>query len=68
MDSFKKSYLWRHPRRSCDALAGATLQSEPWYDNPFPETKNLNELQSWTSSLVKEEIYVEEKAIPFRTE
>lgn len=67
-DSFKRSYLWKFPRRSCDALAGATLQLEPWRDNPFPETQNLNELQSWTYPLIEEEIDVEKKAASFKTE
>lgn len=67
-DSFKKSYLWTYPRRSCDALAGATLQSEPWHDNTFPETQNLDELQSWVYPLIKEEIDVEQKGVSFKTE
>jgi hypothetical protein len=64
-NSFKESYLWRYPRRSCDALAGATLQNDPWYENPFPEVDDLPELHSWIEILIKEEVELEEKGIPF---
>ena len=64
---FKGSYLWRYPRRSCDALAGATLQNDPWWENPFPETNDLSELQSWIDVLTREEIELEEKGTPFET-
>ncbi len=50
-----RSYLFQHPRRSCDAFAAATLMNKPWYDNPFPRFKKLAELQSWIGPLIEEE-------------
>jgi hypothetical protein len=47
--------LYRHPRRSCDAFAMATLQNEPWADNPFPQVQRLSELHEWLHPLLLEE-------------
>lgn len=44
-----------HPRRSCEAFAMATLQLEPWKENPFPKTRNLDEMHAWLQPLLKEE-------------
>lgn len=49
------TWLLRHPRRSGEALAMATLQQEPWPDNPFPELKSLSQLHAWIAPLVAEE-------------
>ena len=49
------AYLFEHPRRSCEAFAMATLQNDPWSDNPFPRTKVLAKLQEWTRLLWIEE-------------
>jgi hypothetical protein len=51
----RTTILFRHPRRSCDAFAMATLQCAPWRDNPIPLTKALGELQAWVAPLVAEE-------------
>ena len=50
-----RSYLFTHPRRSCDAFAAATLMCEPWHDNPFPQFKTLRSLQDWIGPLISEE-------------
>jgi hypothetical protein len=50
----------RHPRRSCEALAMATLQNDPFRENRFPQLKSLSQLHNWIAPLV-----VEEKAGPF---
>lgn len=50
-----RSYLFTHPRRSCDAFASATLMCEPWHDNPFPRFDTLQELQEWVAPLIAEE-------------
>lgn len=50
-----KSYLFNHPRRSCDAFSEATLNLKPWHDNPFPRFKTLSELQAWIRPLIEEE-------------
>ncbi len=47
--------LLRHPRRSCDAFAMATLQNDPWEENPVPRFDKLTELQGWMAPLVSEE-------------
>jgi len=49
------TWLFRHPRRSGEALAMATLQNNPWHDNPFPKLKSLSQLHSWLAPLVIEE-------------
>lgn len=49
------SYIFYHPRRSCEALAMATLQNMPWRDNPFPKTTSLCKLQEWARLLWSEE-------------
>lgn len=54
-DSFQKSQLFYHPRRSCDAFAMATLQMRPWSENTFPDNVSLVELQEWVQPLIDEE-------------
>jgi hypothetical protein len=46
---------FRYARRSCDALGMATLQQEPFSENPLPLTSELKELQEWVKPLVEEE-------------
>lgn len=50
-----QSYLFNHPRRSCDAFAMATMQNDPWKRNPFPPNLSLHELQNWARVLWYEE-------------
>jgi hypothetical protein len=50
-----RTWLLKHPRRSCEALAMATLQCDPWRDNPFPKLKSLSQLHAWVAPLVAEE-------------
>lgn len=57
MSDFKDSYLWWHPRRSCEALALGTLMQEPMSHNPFPNFKTLEEMHQWIEPLIKEEIH-----------
>ena len=66
LNSHYKSYLWRFTGRSCDAVAGATLQLEPSPENPYPDTKDLNELQVWVKPLINEETDVENNRVPFK--
>lgn len=57
-----RSYLFTHPRRSCDAFASASLMCEPWHDNRFPHFKTLKELQEWVVPLIaEEELYDKER-------
>lgn len=60
-----RSYLFQHPRRSCDAFAAATLMCNPWQDNPFPVFGSLAELQNWVGPLIEEEACLDEMADPF---
>lgn len=52
---FAYSRLMRHPRRSCEALAFATLQLQPWKEDPFPTGKSLTELEDWIMPVIAEE-------------
>ena len=49
------SGIMRHPRRSCEAFAFATLQGDPWREDPFPTECSLDDLQSWVEPLIEEE-------------
>ena len=49
------TWLLRHPRRSGEALAMATLQNDPWRDNTFPKFQSLAELHAWIAPLLAEE-------------
>ena len=50
-----QSYLFTHPRRSCEAFAMATLQQAPWKSNPWPHFKKLEDLHRWIQPLLREE-------------
>lgn len=54
-DSIFNSYLITYPRRSCEALAAATLILNPWRDNPMPQFETIQELHEWITPLIKEE-------------
>ena len=64
-DSVFKSYLFTHPRRSCDAFSAATLMCAPWHDNPFPNFETLGELQRWVKPLIEEEIEYDKNKTKF---
>ncbi len=64
-DNIFKSYLFTHPRRSCDAFAEATLMLKPWHTNRFPKFNSLEELQEWVVPLIDEEIKYEENNTQF---
>jgi hypothetical protein len=49
------TWLFRHARRSGEALAMATLQNDPWHDNPFPKLRSLSHLHAWLAPLIVEE-------------
>jgi hypothetical protein len=59
------SYLFMHPRRSCEAFAEATLMLNPWQDNTFPRFATLKELQDWTRPLVEEEEKAQREQVEF---
>jgi hypothetical protein len=53
--SLNTTWLFRHPRRSGEALAMATLQNNPWKDNWLPQFRALSELHTWIAPLISEE-------------
>lgn len=55
VDQLSNSYLWYHPRRSCDAFFSAYLMNTPWPDNPFPEFKSISEMHEWIQPLLNDE-------------
>ena len=67
MRRFEDSWLARHPRRSCDSFADATLQNDPWRENPIPDIDDLHSLQTWVLPLIKEEIGYSERDEAFST-
>ena len=54
-DDIRRSYLAWHPRRSCEALAFATLQNDPWADDWLPDLDKVDALQEWLEPLLQEE-------------
>lgn len=55
IEKFQQSYLWYHPRRSCDAFFSAYLMNTPWSDNPFPKFKSISEMHDWIKPLLNDE-------------
>jgi hypothetical protein len=51
----EQAIMFRHTRRSCDALGEATLQGAPWRERPLPTHLTLGGLQEWIRPLVQEE-------------
>lgn len=54
-DNIFNTYIFRHPRRTCDAFAMATLQQAPWHENPLPLYADVSRLQQWVQPLLEEE-------------
>lgn len=55
IDSFSKTRLQTYPRRTCEALAHATLQQNPWQEDPLPKAGTLAELEKWIGPVLAEE-------------
>ena len=49
------TWLFGAPRRSCESLAMATLQNDPWHSNPYPKLRSLSQLHAWIAPLLLEE-------------
>ena len=64
-EDFFNSYLCRYPRRTCEALASATLMGNPWPENRFPKFNTLDELHKWIEPLLEDEIKYEVSKEPF---
>jgi hypothetical protein len=54
-DDIRDSFVAWHPRRSCEALAFATLQNDPWAGDWMPRAAPLAELVDWVRPLIGEE-------------
>lgn len=54
-DDVNKTCSFRNVRRSCEAFMMSTLQNDPWHENPFPKTRDLDVLHSWLEPLFQEE-------------
>jgi len=64
-ESFEHSYILQHPRRTCEALAFATLQQDPWPDAPYSQTNDLKKLQDEAMALIEEELSKREELTDF---
>lgn len=64
-DSLLRSYVCRHPRRSCEALFARSLENAPASDDFFPEFPELVGLHDWVRPLVEEERRLRESRRPF---
>ena len=64
-DRIDHTWMFRHPRKTCEAFAAATLQNSPLHNQPVPEFKTLEELQRWFTPLVSEEEAFRDKGSPF---
>jgi len=64
-DDIRRSYLAWHPRRSCEALAFATLQNDPWPDNWMPEFGNPGAMLDWVKPLIDQEEALDSHSTPF---
>lgn len=51
----RRTTSFRHPRRSCEAFAMATLQQDPWAENDFPPVQRIEDLHAWLRPLLEEE-------------
>ncbi len=60
-----QTWQYAFPRRSCEALAWATLQQDPWETRRLPRFRRLDRLKAWLGPLVDEEIALEAWRTPF---
>lgn len=59
----KETYLFRYPRRSCDAFSSASLMLKPWPIHRPPEFGSLSDLHRWVEPLISEEKAVRREGI-----
>jgi hypothetical protein len=64
-ESLQQTWLFRHPRRTCEAFAAATLQNRPLPNNRFPNFQSLQGLQDWVKPMIAEEIAYQKNGTPF---
>ncbi len=54
-DSFYKSFMAKHPRRSCEAMWECLMNVNPYQDRDMPKGAPFNELWDWFKPLVEAE-------------
>jgi len=63
-DDFNESLLSHYPRRTCEALASASLQQDPWGDSQKFLGNSLSEYQDWILKLIEsEDLHENDKAV-----
>ncbi len=55
-NKLESSWILKHPRRSCDAMASAYLQQKPIKENPFLDFKTIKEMYDFIKPLITEEV------------
>ncbi len=63
---FCRTWQFQYPRRSCETLAFATLQQDPWATRKIPRFRRLDRLQQWIRPLIEEEDALEQNGAPLR--
>lgn len=54
-NSFYKSWVFKHPRRSCEAMYNQSIEACFISDNPMPRVNSLEELHDWIQPLIDAE-------------
>jgi hypothetical protein len=61
-----QTWMFRYPRRSCETLAFATLQQDPWATKRIPPFRRLDHFQEWVRPLLEEEQALEDEKTPLK--
>lgn len=64
MSDVSSSRIFRYVRRSCESLAWATLQNDPWRERRLPSFSSLADLHQWIRPLLEEEAANEASGAP----
>ncbi len=51
-DNFYKSWIARHPRRTCEVMWSTLMECDPAYDNLLPANSDFEELWNWYEPLL----------------
>ena len=52
---FYRSFIAKHPRRSCEAMWSCLMQVDPYRDNDIPRDLNFESLYKWYNPLLEAE-------------
>ncbi|MBN2753574.1 MAG: hypothetical protein JXR81_01775 [Candidatus Goldbacteria bacterium] len=64
-ESIEYSFITNHPRRTCEALAFATLQQDPLLNSSYSKTNDLKVLQAEAKVLIQDELSKRVAFTPF---